>query len=140
MLIHATTGQISGFLEMSDFLRRFSDSTKKGKPAFSNTRSGTIVGLLSIGTLFGAIIAAPIADKFGRRYSIVFWNIIFCVGVVIQIATSHAWVQIAIGRLVAGFGVGGLSVLTPMYQAETAPRQVRGALIRLVALAPRGEA
>ncbi|PSK34979.1 Hexose transporter 2 [Elsinoe australis] len=123
------TGQISGFLEMDDFLRRFSDTTGEDGPAFSNVRSGTIVGLLSIGTLLGAIIAAPIADKFGRRISIVFWNIIFCVGVIVQIQTSTRWHDIAIGRWVAGLGVGGLSVLTPMYQSETAPRQIRGALV-----------
>lgn len=43
------TGQISGFLEMDDFLRRFGDTTdpKTGGPAFSNGRSGTIVGLVS---------------------------------------------------------------------------------------------
>ncbi|KAI9708019.1 MAG: hexose transporter hxt1 [Bogoriella megaspora] len=123
------TGQISGFLEMSDFLRRFANSTKAGKPAFTNVRSGTIVGLLSIGTLIGAIIAAPLANAVGRKYSIVFWNIIFCVGVIVQIATQYHWYQIAIGRWVAGLGVGALSVLTPMYQSETAPRQIRGALV-----------
>lgn len=58
-----------------------------------------------------------------------FWCLIFSVGVIVQITTIDHWYQIAVGRLVAGFGVGGLSVLTPMYQAETAPRQVRGALI-----------
>jgi hypothetical protein len=43
------TGQISGFLEMPDFLNRFSDTTdpETGKPAFTNGRSGTIVGLVS---------------------------------------------------------------------------------------------
>jgi hypothetical protein len=40
------TGQISGFLEMSNFLELFGDTTKDGKPAFSNTRSGTIVALV----------------------------------------------------------------------------------------------
>ena len=40
------TGQISGFLEMPDFLRRFGDTTKNGAPAFTNTRSGTIVALV----------------------------------------------------------------------------------------------
>ncbi|KAG8624341.1 hypothetical protein KVT40_007408 [Elsinoe batatas] len=109
------TGQISGFLEMDDFLGRFADqTTPEGQPAFSNVRSGTIVGLLSIGTLMGAIIAAPIADKFGRRVSIVWWNIVFCVGVIVQITTSTRWYDIAIGRWVAGLGVGGLSVLTPI--------------------------
>jgi SP family sugar:H+ symporter-like MFS transporter len=64
----------------------------------------------------GALIAAPIADHFGRKLSIVFWNIIFCVGVIVQIATTTKWYQVAIGRWVAGLGVGALSVLTPMYQ------------------------
>ncbi|KAF2461325.1 putative MFS monosaccharide transporter [Lineolata rhizophorae] len=124
------TGQISGFLEMSDFLDRFADQTDAdGNPAFSNSRSGAIVGLLSIGTLIGAIIAGPIADKLGRKYSIILWNIVFIVGVIVQIVTTTKWYQIAIGRWVAGLGVGGLSVLTPMYQSETAPRQVRGALV-----------
>jgi len=78
----------------------------------------------------GALIAAPIADKFGRKPSITFWCLIFCVGVIVQITTSSHWYQVAIGRWVAGLGVGGLSVLTPMYQSETAPRYVRGALVR----------
>jgi MFS transporter, SP family, sugar:H+ symporter len=69
---------------------------------------------LSIGTLVGAIAAAPIADKAGRRYSIVFWNIIFCVGVIVQIVTTHRWYQIAIGRWVAGLGVGALRFVRTM--------------------------
>ncbi|KAK4951500.1 hexose transporter hxt5 [Elasticomyces elasticus] len=120
------TGQISGFLEMEDFKARFADGPND---TFGNVRSGTIVGLLSIGTLIGALCSAPIADRFGRRICIVVWNLVFCVGVIVQISTSQHWYQIAIGRWVAGLGVGGLSVLTPMYQSETAPRQVRGALV-----------
>jgi len=120
------TGQISGMLEMPNFLRTFAD--KEG-PKFSNVRSGTIVALLSIGTLMGALAAAPIADAVGRKFSIVFWNIVFCVGMIVQIATVSKWHQIAIGRWVAGLGVGALSVLVPMYQSETAPKQVRGALV-----------
>lgn len=120
------TGQISGFLEMPNFLQLFGDEPG---PAFSNVRSGTIVGLLSIGTLCGALFGSPVADGLGRRYAIMIWNVVFIVGVIIQIATEYAWYQIVIGRLIAGFGVGGLSVLTPMYQSETAPRQIRGALV-----------
>ncbi|TKA83004.1 hypothetical protein B0A55_04659, partial [Friedmanniomyces simplex] len=93
------TGQISGFLEMDDFLTRFGNEPG---PAFSNVRSGTIVGLLSIGTLIGAIGSAPIADIFGRRVCIVTWCIVFCVGVIVQISTEQHWYQIAIGRQVRG--------------------------------------
>lgn len=114
---------------MPDFLRRFGSLQSDGSYAFSNAVSGTIVGLLSIGTLFGALLSAPVADRFGRRICIVFWCIMFCVGVVIQMAATDKWYQVALGRWVAGLGVGGLSVLTPMYQSETAPRQIRGAMV-----------
>ena len=125
------TGQISGFLEMEDFLKRFGDTydPETNEYGFSKVRSGTIVSLLSIGTLIGAIVGAPIADAFGRKLAIVFWNIIFCVGVVIQMTTLHTWYQVALGRWGAGLGVGALSVLTPMYQSETAPRQIRGSMV-----------
>jgi MFS transporter, SP family, sugar:H+ symporter len=93
---------------MPNFLRLFGNEPG---PAFSNLRSGTIVALLSIGTLIGAIVAAPIADAIGRKYSIVFWNIVFCIGMIVQIATVNTWYQIAIGRWVAGLGVGGLRYL-----------------------------
>ena len=33
------------------------------------------------------------------------------------------------GRFVAGFGVGALSNAVPMYQSETAPKQIRGTLV-----------
>ena len=126
MIFGYDTGQISGFLEMEPFLASFGD---RPGPSFSNVRSGTIVGLLSIGTLFGALCSAPIADRFGRKICIIVWCLVFCVGVIVQITTVNHWYQIVVGRWVAGLGVGGLSVLTPMYQSETAPRQIRGALV-----------
>ena len=54
---------------------------------------------------------------------------VFIIGVIVQIVTTDKWYQIGIGRCVAGVGVGGLSILTPMYQSETAPRQIRGGLV-----------
>jgi len=108
--------QISGFLAMKDFLNRFSENGE-----FTPVREGTIVGLLSIGTLLGAIIAAPIADKFGRRMCILIGNIVFWVGMIVQMSATRHWYQVAIGRWVAGLGVGALSVLTPMYMSVSRP-------------------
>ncbi|KAI0469023.1 hexose transporter [Xylaria cf. heliscus] len=127
------TGQISGFLEMPDFQRRFGEPSDDGNGkityTFSPVRSGLIVGLLSIGTLVGALIAAPIADKIGRRLSVSLWCAVVSIGFVIQISSFYAYEQIIVGRLVAGFGVGALSLLVPMFQAETAPPWIRGALV-----------
>ncbi|OBT56546.1 hypothetical protein VE04_03237 [Pseudogymnoascus sp. 24MN13] len=124
------TGQISGFLEMQVFLERFGETNADGKLFFSNVRSGLIVALLSIGTAIGALLAAPLADRIGRRGSIPWWCLIFCVGVTIQIAVGDGqWVGVVMGRWVAGLGVGSLSVLVPLYMSESTPKQVRGAVV-----------
>lgn len=41
------TGQISGFLEMPNFLQRYGEPNGDGTYHFSNARSGLIVGLVS---------------------------------------------------------------------------------------------
>lgn len=115
---------------MPDFLSRFGEVESDGTTyTFSTVRSGLIVGLLSIGTLVGALIGAPLADTLGRRPSITLASAVVAVGFVIQIASSTSWVQFMIGRLVAGFGVGALSLIVPMFQAETAPPWIRGSLV-----------
>ncbi|EAW14999.1 sugar porter family MFS transporter [Aspergillus clavatus NRRL 1] len=124
------TGQISGFLEMKNFLQRYGEQKADGTYYFSNVRAGLIVALLSIGTLMGALIAAPIADRLGRKWSVTIWALMVCVGITVQISSpSGHWWQVACGRWVAGLGVGALSLLVPMYQAETGPRHIRGALV-----------
>ena len=49
-------------------------------------------------------------------------------------AEAPKWYQIALGRWVVGLGVGSLSLLVPLYQGESAPRQIRGAMVRYVVL------
>ena len=85
---------------------------------------------LSIGTLIGALLAGPLADRIGRKWSIFAWCIILHVGLIIQITSpSGKWYQIMMGRFVTGFGVGACSLLVPMYQGEIAPRHIRGAMV-----------
>lgn len=84
----------------------------------------------------GALIAGPVADRVGRKWSIAAWCVMLHIGLIVQIsADNHKWYQIVVGRWIAGLGVGALSLLVPMYQSESAPRQIRGALIRYSLLA-----
>lgn len=112
---------------MHNFEENFAN--QRNPMAFSDVRSGLIVGILSIGTLIGALAAGPVANTrfLGRKYSICLWCIIFCVGIIVQIAAFYPrWYQIVIGRVIAGFA---LSVLVPMYQGESSPTHVRGAIV-----------
>lgn len=123
------SGQISGFFSMPDFAQRFGEETSSGEYEFGAARQGTIVGLLPVGCLFGALIAGQLADIIGRRLAISVSALWACVGIVIEISSEHVWVQFAIGRLVTGFSIGALSVVVPMYQSESSPAIIRGILV-----------
>lgn len=123
-------GQISGFVEMQNFLYNFAD--ERNPLEFTWRRSGLVVGMLSVGTLIGALTSAPIANKpkIGRRLSICIWCVIFMVGNVVQIPASYPrWYEMMVGRIISGFAIGGLSVVVPMYQGESSPAHVRGAIV-----------
>lgn len=64
--------------------------------------------ILSVGTFFGAIIAGDVADFIGRRLTIIIGCLIFCVGGILETASTGLGVMVA-GRIVAGFGVGFIS-------------------------------
>lgn len=98
----------------------------------SDIRTGLLVAMLSIGTLIGALVAGPLANnkKLGRKYSICLWCIVFCIGNIFQIVAVYPyWYIMMIGRIISGFAIGGLSVMTPAYQGEAAPTHVRGAIV-----------
>lgn len=97
---------------MSDFLDRFGENG-----AFTPVRSGTIVAMLSAGTLIGCLGSPLIADNIGRKYSISASAFFYIIGVIIEITSSTSWVQFAMGRFVAGLGIGALSTTVPMYQS-----------------------
>lgn len=125
------TGQISGIQEMDDFIVRFGTEPSSEFPfiGFNKWLIGLIVSMLSIGTAIGSLMGAVLADKLGRRYAMVVECLIFDIGVIIQVTAFEAWYQVGIGRLVTGLGVGALSAAVPLYQSETLPRQIRGAMV-----------
>ena len=87
-----------------------------------------IVSILSAGTFFGALIGGQAADWIGRRITIMSSCLVFAIGVAIQVAASAVNTLVA-GRLVAGLGVGGVSVVVILYVSEISPKRVRGLLV-----------
>ncbi|CAE7177224.1 hypothetical protein P3342_001835 [Pyrenophora teres f. teres] len=123
------TGQISGMLIFSDFVNRFGQTQANGEIAFDPTIKSLLVSLMSIGTLIGALAGAYTADLLGRRRNLTAGVFVFIIGNTIQITSMHSWVHMTVGRIVAGLGVGVLSIGVPMYQSEVCPREIRGAVV-----------
>jgi sugar porter (SP) family MFS transporter len=87
-----------------------------------------VTSILSAGTFFGAIIAGDVADFIGRRITIILGCMIFCVGGILQTASTGLGVMVA-GRLIAGLGVGFISAIVILYMSEIAPKKIRGAIV-----------
>jgi len=85
------------------------------------------VSLFAAGAFFGAIMAGWTADKFGRKRTIQIGSIIAIVGCTLQTAAVSVGMLIA-GRFIAGWSIGVLSMIVPMYQAEISPPHARGLL------------
>lgn len=79
---------------------------------------------------FGSLINAPIADKLGRKRSILLSCVIFIVGSAIQAGAVNT-VMIFTGRGIAGLAVGMLTMIIPMYMAEVSVPGLRGTLVVL---------
>ncbi|KAI7886557.1 general substrate transporter [Lichtheimia hyalospora FSU 10163] len=88
---------------------------------------GVATGMFAVGGLLGALMAGPMAERFGRRDSMLIMNVSFLIGaILISVATSSA--QFAIGRIFVGIGSGFMTVVISMYIAEISPPKYRGAL------------
>ncbi|KIW05346.1 hypothetical protein, variant 1 [Verruconis gallopava] len=87
-----------------------------------------------IGALVGSLIAGPLADIIGRKHSISIWALVYMTGSLVELTSTREWAQIAVGRTVEGFGIGGLSILVPMYQGECSPKDARGVIISMYQL------
>jgi len=119
------TGVISGVQTMKNWLCVFGKTDPlTGACAITSSQQSLVVSTLSAGTFCGALFAAPAADFLGRRWSVVLAVLIFSAGVAMQAAAS-ALPLFVVGRIFAGWGVGMVSTLVPMYQSECSPKWIR---------------
>ena len=105
-----------------------------GGPAITASQSSMIVSLLSAGTFFGALSSAPLADILGRRIGLIVSSFVFMFGVILQTAATAIPLFVA-GRFFAGYGVGLISAIIPLYQSESLPKWIRGAVVGCYQLA-----
>ncbi|WZZ18669.1 hypothetical protein YC2023_111758 [Brassica napus] len=88
----------------------------------------SVFGSLSnVGAMVGAIASGQIAEYMGRKGSLMIAAIPNIMGW-LSIAFAKDTSFLYMGRLLEGFGVGIISYTVPVYIAEIAPQNMRGAL------------
>jgi len=96
--------------------------------SLSDALLGVTVFSALAGTVIGAMFAGFPGDRWGRRDSLR-WMALFYLVSALGSALAWNWDALLIARFIGGLGIGGSSVLAPMYIAEIAPAQWRGRLV-----------
>src|SRR3954464_14705008 len=91
-----------------------------------------LLGLTVFSALFGTVLGAMLAgipgERYGRRDSLRVMAVLYLISG-LGCALAWNWYALVIFRFIGGLGVGGSSVLGPMYIAEVAPAKWRGRLV-----------
>lgn len=120
LLFGYDTGVISGaLLYMNDSLN------------MNSVEEATVVSaLLFPGAAVGALTGGRMADKLGRRGSLLVCALLFLFGAIgCAIAPTVSFMVGA--RILLGLGVGAAAVTCPLYLAEMAPAHLRGRMVTI---------
>src|SRR5579862_7041949 len=94
------------------------------------TSLGLTVSIALWGTIIGTTLAGYLADRFGRRDSLRLMALLYLISA-LGCAFAWGWYSLVVFRFIGGLGIGGSSVLGPMYIAEISPPKWRGRLVGL---------
>ena len=89
---------------------------------------GFTVASALCGTIVGALFAGILGDRKGRRGALQLMGVLYFISA-IGCAFSWDWYSLVAFRFIGGLGIGGSSVLGPMYIAEISPARSRGRLV-----------
>lgn len=130
------TSVIGGTMALDSFKQDFglSDVSSHAR----DTLQGNIVSTFQAGTFFGALLTFPLGERYGRKKALMLAIIIFLAGGSLMTGASGRLGLIYTGRAIAGFGIGSVSLLVPVYIAETSPASIRGRLIGIFEICSQG--
>ncbi|KAK0945139.1 hypothetical protein LTR29_003486 [Friedmanniomyces endolithicus] len=115
------SGIIGGVLTMTSFEKDFRYGATD-----RTTVSSLAVSLQQLGAFVACFAIWPVTHRFGRKWAIATCAFIFCIGAAIETGNTHSRAAFYVGRVIAGLGLGGSSVVVPMFSSEMTPRQIRG--------------
>ncbi|THW18743.1 putative MFS monosaccharide transporter [Aureobasidium pullulans] len=122
-------GMFAQVLTMNSFIK-----ATQGYAATTGIDQGLLTSILELGAWVGTLINGYLADAVGRRWCAMIACVVFTVGVIVQACTVNKDYVLG-GRFVTGLGVGSLSMVVPLYNAELSPPEIRGSLVAVQQLA-----
>jgi sugar porter (SP) family MFS transporter len=93
-----------------------------------------LTSTLLIGAAIGAVAAGRIADRVGRRPTVLCTAALFVAGVMLA-AFAPSYAVLVGARVIIGLAVGSASMVVPLYIGEVVPPRIRGALVSFNQLA-----
>lgn len=102
----------------------------RGNFAMSTALQEFTISVVLIGAVLGSAFAGSLADRIGRRVTLLLAGIIFAVGALGSAFAPSIDVLLA-ARLIVGVAIGFSSVVAPLYISEVSPANVRGGLVSL---------
>jgi SP family arabinose:H+ symporter-like MFS transporter len=89
---------------------------------------GITVAMALLGTVIGAMSAGVPGQKWGGRETLRVLAVFYVLSA-LGCAFAWNWHALLVARFIGGLGIGGSSVLGPVYIAELAPAKTRGRLV-----------
>ncbi len=98
--------------------------------ALSTQMEELVVSVVLVGAMSGALAGGSIADRIGRRATLLWGGCIFLVGSLLAPLSPNV-ATLIVARGLLGIAIGFTSVTAPVYVSELAPPASRGMLIGL---------
>jgi SP family xylose:H+ symportor-like MFS transporter len=132
LILSAVVAALGGFLFGFD-TAVISGTTQWLEEFFRLTSAslGFTVASAILGTIAGAVVVGRPSDRYGRR-AVLFILALLYLGSAIGSALAQNWYMFLIYRFLGGIGVGGSSVVAPIYIAEISPARKRGRMVAIV--------
>lgn len=94
---------------------------------------GVVLSMELLGMGIGSIVLGGVADRFGRRYTVLGCLLVMTLGMVMA-TTAHGVVDLSVWRVVTGLGIGGMLASLNAIASEFANLRRRDLCVSLMAI------
>lgn len=94
----------------------------------STGMEGWYVGCALIGSIIGVLTAGMLSDFLGRKKTMLIAALMFSISA-IGCAACSGFRDLVVYRIIGGFGIGIVSIVSPVYISEVSPARVRGTMV-----------